>query len=57
MTSVVIFISKYENAIEGANLIKNKLKNCQIIEIEKFIKEKEVIENAIIYFLCNTKLI
>ena len=57
MISVVIFISKYENAIEGANLIKSKLKNCQIIEIEKFIKEKEIIENAIIYFLCNTKLI
>lgn len=57
MTNIVIFISKYENAIEGANLIKNNLTNCNILVIEDFIKQNKTIKESIIYFLCNTNLI
>lgn len=59
MNNVVIFISKYENTLNGAFLLKKELKFCNIIFIEDYINNKKniKIDNSIIYFLCNSPLI
>lgn len=38
MNKKIIFISKYDNTLNGANKIKNKMDNCDILVIEDLIK-------------------
>ena len=56
MNKKIIFISKYDNTLNGANKIKNKMDNCDILVIEDFNKDLNI-NNSNIYFLCNTPLI
>lgn len=56
MNKKIIFISKYDNTLNGANKIKNKMDNCDILILEDF-NENLNINNSNIYFLCNTPLI
>ena len=56
MNKKIIFISKYDNTLNGANKIKNKMDNCDILVIEDFNKDLNI-NHSNIYFLCNTPLI
>ena len=61
MDKCIIFLSKSENYLESAKKIKNSLNfDVFIYYIEDFIKlknKKKLLENSIVYFLCNTYLI
>lgn len=61
MDKCIIFLSKSENYLESAKKIKNSLSfDTFIYYIEDFVKlknKKKLLENSIVYFLCNTYLI
>lgn len=56
MNKKIIFISKYDNTLNGANKIKDKMDNCDILVLEDYNKDLNI-NNSNIYFLCNTPLI
>ena len=50
MNKKIIFISKYDNTLNGANKIKNKMDNCDILVIEDFNKDLNI-NHSNIYFI------
>lgn len=58
MNKCIIFLSKKENYIKSAVKIKKQANfPVEILYVEDYVKNKNIIKNSIIYFLCNSYLI
>lgn len=61
MKRLIIFVSKYENSLDGAKKIKNEADfNVEILEIEEFCNNNKyslISESDIIFFLCASHFI